>query len=148
MRTRVGVWLAGLAVGMPLMIRADADDRGGGDDRACRESEHHEHNVNTPERLLGVIPVPGNPIMSTDIGWVDPSTERFYLADGSNFGVDIVNADDHFYVGRVAGMAGPKPSGGATFGVGALMGPSYRLSSPVLRTGRSSNDSQIETILA
>jgi hypothetical protein len=109
----VGLLLVTLVIAMPMTTRADRDDRRH-DDRDCRDSEHHEHNVNTPVQLLGVIAVPGNPIMSTDIGWVDPGTERFYLADRSNFGIDIVDAEDNFFVGRVAGMAGPKPSGGGT----------------------------------
>jgi hypothetical protein len=65
-------------------------------------------------RLVGVIPVPGNPIISSDIGWVDPQTERYYIADRSNFGVDIIDAENDVYVGRVSGMAGPLPSGGGT----------------------------------
>ena len=110
----VGSLLVALSVTMPLVIRADQNDRPQRDDRECGDSEHHEHNVKTPVRLLGVIAVPGNPISSTDISWVDPGTERFYLADRSNFGVDIVDAEENFYVGRVGGMAGPKPSGGGT----------------------------------
>src|SRR5437588_4402365 len=128
----MGLLLVTLVIAMPLTMRADRDDRRH-DDRDCRESEHHEHNVNTPVQLLGVIAVPGNPIMSTDIGWVDPGTERFYLADRSNFGVDIIEAEDNFYAGRVAGMAGPKPSGGGTSTTngpgpnGVLVTPNRRL---------------------
>ena len=128
----MGLLLVTLLIAMPSTMRADRDDRRH-DDRDCRESEHHEHNVNTPVQLLGVIAVPGNPIMSTDIGWVDPGTERFYLADRSNFGVDIIEAEDNFYAGRVAGMAGPKPSGGGTSTTngpgpnGVLVTPNRRL---------------------
>jgi hypothetical protein len=90
-------------------IANDRDDRGG---------DHHEHNVNTPVRLIGVIPVPGNPIVSADIAWVDPGTERYYLADRSNFGVDIIDAESNFYVGRVGGMVGPVgPNGPGPNGV-------------------------------
>jgi len=76
--------------------------------------EHHEHNVKTPVGLVGVIPVPGNPVISADISWVDPGTERYYFADRSNFGVDIIDAEDNVFVGRVTGMAGPLPVGGGT----------------------------------
>ena len=113
-RTIVTLLLA-LAFILPLTVRADQDknqkDR---DDRSRRDDEHHEHNVNTPVGLIGVIPVPGNPITSADISWVDPGTERYYFADRSNFGVDIIDAETNFYVGRVGGMAGPLPSGGGT----------------------------------
>ncbi len=67
-----------------------------------------------PVRLVGVIPVPNNPIISADIGWVDPRTERAYITDRSNFGVDIIDAENNVYVGRVSGMAGPLSSGGGT----------------------------------
>jgi hypothetical protein len=107
--------LCALAFVLPLTVRADQDnDHKDRDDRSCRDSEHHEHNANTPVGLIGVIPVPGNPILSSDIAWVDPGTERYYIADRSNFGVDIIDAESNFYVDRVAGMAGPLASGGGT----------------------------------
>lgn len=116
-RTVVSLLLT-LAVALPLTLRAHQDkdrrDRDDRDDREGRGSEHHEHNVNTPVHLIGVIPVPGNPITSADIAWVDPGTERYYFADRSNFGVDIIDPESNFFVGRVAGMAGPLPSGGGT----------------------------------
>src|SRR5262249_58200418 len=97
MRARaVGSMLVAMSIVVPLTIRADFDDRGPRDDRDCRDSEHHEHNVSTPVRLLGVIAVPGNPIMSTDIGWVDRGTERFYLADRSTLGGDTIHAEGNF----------------------------------------------------
>ena len=67
-----------------------------------------------PVSLLTVIPVPGNPITSADISWTDPGTQRYYFADRSNFGVDIIDAVNDVWVGRVAGMAGPNLSGGGT----------------------------------
>src|SRR5712691_9080583 len=113
-RTVASLVLA-LAVVLPLNVRADQDknqkDR---DDHNRGDSDHHEHNVKTPVALIGVIPVPGNPITSADISWVDPGTERYYFADRSNFGVDIIDAETDFYVGRVSGMAGPLPSTGGT----------------------------------
>jgi hypothetical protein len=126
MRT-VGSLLLSLAVVLPLTVRADQDkDSKDRDDRNCRESEHHEHEANTPVQLIGVIPVPGNPIASADIAWVDPGTERYYLADRSNFGVDIIDAETDFYVGRVNGMVGPVgPNGPGPNGV--LVTPNRKL---------------------
>ena len=116
-RTFVPLLLA-LAFIVPLTVRADQDkdhrDRDDRDDHHRRGSEHHDRDVDTPLSLIGVIPVPGNPITSADIGWVDPGTERYYFADRSNMGVDIIDAESNFYVGRVGGMAGPLPSGGGT----------------------------------
>ena len=110
----VGVLLTEFAVVVPITILADQDSRQEREDRDCRDRDHFEHNVKTPLSLVGVIPVPGKPITSADIAWVDPGTERYYFADRSNAGVDIIDAENHLYVGRVAGMAGVFTSGGGT----------------------------------
>ena len=110
----------GLVLLLPLTISADQDrDRKDRDDRDCEDRDHFEHNAKTPVRLIGAITVPGNPIVSADIAWVDPGTERYYFADRSNFGVDIIDAEENdplsfSYVGRVTGMAGTLGSGGGT----------------------------------
>ena len=73
-----------------------------------------QDNRNAPVSVLSAIVVPGNPITSSDIAWADSGTERYYFADRSNFGVDIIDAVRDVWVGRVAGMAGSLPSGGGT----------------------------------
>jgi hypothetical protein len=73
-----------------------------------------DNNRNAPVSLLGVITVPGQPITSSDIAWADPGTQRYYFADRSNLGVEIIDAVNNVWVGRVGGMAGPLPSGGGT----------------------------------
>lgn len=90
--------LMSLTVAIPLTSGA-REERGGRRNRV---------------RLAGVILVPNSPIISSDIGWVDPRTERAYIADRSNFGVDILDAENNVFVGRVRGMAGPLSSGGGT----------------------------------
>ncbi len=126
MHARVlGSLLLTVGVTLPLSISAGQEDRRGG--------EHHERDRKTPIRLSGVITVPGNPITSADIAWVDPGTERYYLADRSNFGVDIIDAETDVFVGRVVGMAGPLPSGGGTAATngpgpnGVVVTPNHRL---------------------
>jgi len=106
--------LLSLAFILPLTLRADQDKNNGHDDRGLGDDAHNKHELNTPVNLLGVIPIPGNPITSADISWVDPGTERYYFADRSNLGVDIIDAETNFFVGRVSGMAGALPSGGGT----------------------------------
>src|SRR4029077_17076376 len=64
-------------------------------------------NAKSPLKLIGVIAIPGNPLLSSDIAWVDSVTKRFYFADRSNFGIDIVDAENNFFVGRITGFAGP-----------------------------------------
>ncbi len=104
-----------LLLGLAVTARSDRDDRDRDHhDQDCRESEHLDESRNTPVGLVGVIPIPGNPIASADISWADPGTERYYFADRSNNGVDIVDAEDDVFVGRVSGFAGPLPSGGGT----------------------------------
>lgn len=104
-----------LLLGLAVTARSDRDDRDRDHhDQDCRESDHVEESRNTPVGLVGVIPIPGSPIASADISWADPGTERYYFADRSNMGVDIVDAEDDVFVGRVSGFAGPLSSGGGT----------------------------------
>src|SRR5689334_22229235 len=85
--------------------------------------ESREANAKAPLKLIGVIAIPGNPLLSSDIAWVDSGTKRFYLADRSNFGIDIVDAENNFFVGRITGFAGagnaipPPPNGQGPNGV-------------------------------
>jgi len=95
MKSKVtGSLLFGLAFLLTLTISARPDGR----DQDDRDRDQLE--------AIGVIPIPDNPLNSTDIAWVDPGTERFYFADRSNKGVDIIDAENDTYVGRVSGFAG------------------------------------------
>jgi hypothetical protein len=78
------------------------------------KNNDHDDNRNAPVSAVAAIQVPGSPITSADIAWADPGTERYYFADRSNAGVDIIDAENNVWVGRVGGMAGPLPSGGGT----------------------------------
>jgi hypothetical protein len=71
-----------------------------------------QREATTPIHLIGVIPLPGNPLVTSDIIWVDPGTRRLYVTDRSNFGIDIIDADTNLFVGRVTGFAGPEMSRG------------------------------------
>src|SRR6516225_3853627 len=73
-----------------------------------------QDNRNAPVSVSSAIHVPGNPITSSDIAWADSGTKRYYFADRSNFGVDVIDAEKDVWVGRVGGMAGPLTSGGGT----------------------------------
>src|SRR5712692_1193738 len=74
--------------------------------------------LNTPLSLVGAIAIPGLPLASTDLLWVDQASERMYVADRSNFSVDIIDAENDSYVGRVTGFVGPTgPRGGGPNGV-------------------------------
>src|SRR5258708_33573813 len=91
---------------IPCLLAATAIPASADDDR--------DNNRNAPVSLLSVIKVPDNPVTSADISWADPVTERYYFADRSNCGVEVIDAEKDVWVGRVKGMAGPLPSGGGT----------------------------------
>lgn len=55
---------------------------------------------------LAKIPIPGNPLKTFDIGWVDAPTAHYYLADRSNAAVEIVNIQTNEVTGQVGGFVG------------------------------------------
>jgi hypothetical protein len=129
MKSKVtGCLLFGLALVLTLTISArprrgdDDRDNRNGDQQECRDVEH---NTKAPLQAIGVVELPGKPLTSSDIAWVDPGTERFYLADRSNSGVDVIDAENDTWVGRVLGFAGVTPAGNGPNGV--LVTPSRTL---------------------
>jgi DNA-binding beta-propeller fold protein YncE len=58
-------------------------------------------------RQIGTISIPGEPLNSFDISFIDQASGLYFLADRSNKGIDIVDTKKGAYVGRVAGMVGP-----------------------------------------
>ena len=58
------------------------------------------------DALVQMIPVPGKPLTSYDISWVDPTRHHYYFADRSNAGVDIFDTRTNEFVGRVGGFSG------------------------------------------
>src|ERR1700687_2483743 len=77
--------------------------------------------------FVGVIPIPGNPVASTDITWADQGRGRVYLTDRSNFGIDIFDAVANVYVGRVPGFVGPTGVVGTGGPDGVLVTPDNHL---------------------
>jgi hypothetical protein len=61
-----------------------------------------------PPCLIGTITVPGNPLTGFDISWVDQPSKTYFLADRSNFAVDIFDAEKGVFVTRVPGFSGPQ----------------------------------------
>ena len=57
-------------------------------------------------RQIGTISIPGEPLNSFDISYIDQGTGMLYLADRSNKGIDIIDTKKGAWVGRVAGMVG------------------------------------------
>ena len=55
---------------------------------------------------IAQIPIPGQPMTSFDISFVDQKTQRYYLADRSNKALDIFDAKTNKFLGRVEGFVG------------------------------------------
>lgn len=65
-----------------------------------------DHNGGARLKLLGTIAIPGNPIASTDIADINQNTETLYFSDRSNLAVDVVDAENDLYIGRITTNAG------------------------------------------
>ena len=61
---------------------------------------------NTQTRCVTAVSIPGNPIRSFDISWVDPERGLYFLADRSNKGVDIISTATNMWIGRAGGFVG------------------------------------------
>jgi DNA-binding beta-propeller fold protein YncE len=59
---------------------------------------------------IALIAVPGSPLNSFDISWVDRSSHAYYLSDRSNKGVDIFDTRTNTFVARITGFVGPSTS--------------------------------------
>ena len=60
---------------------------------------------------VGTITVPGVPLESFDIGWVDQASNLYFLADRSNKSVDIIDAKTDSFIASIAGFVGDGPKG-------------------------------------
>ncbi len=64
-------------------------------------------SVNAAElKKIGEIAVGGEKLTSFDISFVEQRAQRYYLADRTNKGLDIFDAKNDKYIGRVDGMTG------------------------------------------
>lgn len=89
---------------------------------AKHAAKHDGAHERKPVKLLGAILAPGDPLRF-DISWVDQKTARYYLADAGNASVDIVDAKNDLFLGRITGFHGrEKP--GEDCGGAEGMGPS------------------------
>src|SRR5499427_5027310 len=61
---------------------------------------------NTQTKCLTAVPIPGNPLRTFDISWVNPDRAEYYLGDRSNQGVDIVDTQNLVFKRRLGGFVG------------------------------------------
>src|SRR6202166_5335097 len=62
-------------------------------------------------KQVGSIAIPGGPIGSIGVMFIDQGTGLGYLADKDNKAVDIIDTKTDTYVGRIAGFTGTTSSG-------------------------------------
>jgi hypothetical protein len=112
----LGSFLLGavLLLSLAISARSDGDRDRDRRDRDWRDDvcRNDERNPASPVEFKGVVAIPGSPLLSTDLSFTDRVTERFYLADRSNAGVDVVDTELNTYVGRVPGFAGAAGANG------------------------------------
>jgi DNA-binding beta-propeller fold protein YncE len=66
----------------------------------------HGYTEASELRQIGTITIPGEKLLGWDISFVDQASERYFLADQSNRGVDIFDSKENKYLGRVGGFVG------------------------------------------
>src|SRR5579864_1706853 len=68
----------------------------------------------TQTKCLTAVQIPGNPIRSFDISWVNPDRAEYYLADRSNKGVDIIDTAHNSLKKTIGGFVGIKLNAAGT----------------------------------
>src|SRR5215510_5989975 len=62
----------------------------------------------TQTKCLTAVQIPGNPLRSFDISWVNPNRAEYYLADRSNAGIDVINTQNVTFKRTIPGFVGIK----------------------------------------
>ncbi len=62
--------------------------------------------TNTQTRCLTAITIPGNPLRTFDISWVNPDRAEYYLGDRSNNGVDVIDTQTLTFKRTIGGFVG------------------------------------------
>jgi hypothetical protein len=63
-------------------------------------------------KCVTAIRIPGNPLTSFDISWVNPNRAEYYLADRSNKGIDIIDTEHLKFKRTIGGFVGIVVNGG------------------------------------
>src|SRR3954462_6047285 len=62
----------------------------------------------TQTKCLTAVHIPGNPLRSFDISFVNPERSEYYLADRSNSGIDIIDTRTLTFKRTIGGFVGIK----------------------------------------
>jgi hypothetical protein len=68
----------------------------------------------TETRCLTAVQIPGNPLLSFDISWVDQDRAEYYLADRSNSGIDVVDTQSNTFKRTIPGFIGVRLNANGT----------------------------------
>ena len=60
----------------------------------------------TETKCLTAVQIPGNPLRSFDISWVNPQRAEYYLGDRSNSGIDIIDTRSLTFKRTIGGFTG------------------------------------------
>jgi len=66
----------------------------------------------TQTRCLTAIPIPGNPLRSFDISWVNPQRAEYYLGERSNAGIVVIDTRTLTWKRTIGGFVGIQPPTG------------------------------------
>src|SRR4029077_2407536 len=62
--------------------------------------------TDTQTKCLTAVQIPGNPLRSFDISWVNPDRAEYYLADRSNAGIDVIDTRTLKFKRTIGGFIG------------------------------------------
>ena len=68
----------------------------------------------TQTKCLTAVQIPGNPLLSFDISWVNPDRAEYYLGDRSNAGVDVIDTRSLTFKRTIGGFVGVVLNGAGT----------------------------------
>src|SRR3984957_283773 len=93
--------------------------------------------LTTQTRCLAAVAIPGNPLRSFHISFVNPARAEFYLSDRSNSAIDVIDTETLKFKRFLGGFAGVAlingnvdnnhsgPDGGTTHGRGLYAGAGH-----------------------
>src|SRR5262245_31646702 len=70
--------------------------------------------TNTQTKCLTSVLIPGSPLRSFDISWVNPDRAEMYFADRSNSGVDVIDTQTLTFKRTIGGFVGVKLNANGT----------------------------------
>src|SRR5262249_42054694 len=70
--------------------------------------------LTTQTKCVTAIAIPGNPLRSFDISWVNPKRAEYYFADRSNAAVQVIDTQSLTWKRPLGGFVGVKLNGNGT----------------------------------